>query len=150
MKVRDLLSELSVDRCHRLHFLQMAAEKTCKAHLSAENGNRDVKRTHAYVRQVLPVIARVFYSRAIGGSSIPIWQLQEIRRLASEVEILAPASNSGEVRNDNSEYPWLDAQGVVQIPCEYKFANIDDGGKAITLIIKLLRAAAREYASEGS
>ncbi|HXW15193.1 MAG TPA: hypothetical protein VEN79_11845, partial [Terriglobia bacterium] len=49
-------------KCHRLHFLQMAAEKTCKAHLTLENGHEMVKNRHAYVKDNLPLIARNFYA----------------------------------------------------------------------------------------
>lgn len=146
LQARDVLANSQVDRCHRLHFLQMAAEKTCKAHLSFEDGNRDVKRSHAYVRQVLPIIARNSYSEFHGGAALPAWQLSDIRRLASEIEVLAPACDAGDVRYDNSEYPWLDARGLVQIPCDYKFSRIDDEGRTFVLVIKLLRAAANMYA----
>ena len=146
LRARETLELPSVDRCHSLHFLQMAAEKTCKAHLSAENNNRDVKRTHAYVRQVLPVVARAFYSRLNNGTAMPQWQVAQVRRMSAEIELLAPACDDGESRMDNSEYPWLDGQGLVQVPCEYKFMSIDEGSKTFTLVIKLLRAAANVYA----
>jgi hypothetical protein len=146
LRAREALLEADVDRCHRLHFLQMAAEKTCKAHLSDANENDDVKRSHAYIRKVLPVIAREFYPKLGRSEKISGWQLEQLRRLAAEVEVLAPACDAGDARNDNTEYPWLDAQGTVQVPCEYKFLNIDDGGKALALMVKLLRAGASSYA----
>ena len=67
LQARDVLANSLADRCHRLHFLQMAAEKTCKAHLSFENGDRDVKRSPAYVRQVLPIVARNFTPNSTVG-----------------------------------------------------------------------------------
>ena len=149
LRVRETLVAAragQVDRCHQLHFLQMAAEKVCKAHLSAANGNRDVKRTHAYVAKILPILAKAFYTRLDGQGSLTSWQSGQIRRLAEEIELLAPACNADEARNDNSEYPWLDAKGIVQIPCEYKFGNIDDRDKGVVLTIRLLRAAATAYA----
>ncbi len=145
LRVREKLVVAGVERCHALHYLQMAAEKTCKAHLSAGNGNKDVRRTHAYVASVLPVIARVFYPRMNESAELQRWQLAEVRRLATEIELLAPACDAGEVRNDNSEYPWQGAQGQVETPCEYGFPNIE-GGKTLTLVIKLLRVAAASYA----
>lgn len=147
LRVREILVVARAERCHQLHFLQMAAEKACKAHLSAANGNRDVKRTHAYVAKILPILAKAFYSSLNGQTSLTEWQSVRIRRLAEEIELLAPSCNADEVRNDNSEYPWLDGQGVVQIPCEYKFGNIDDQDKAMVLTIRLLRAAAAAYAA---
>jgi len=44
-----------------------------------------------------------------------------------EIEVLAPACDEGDLRQDNSEYPWEDAQGAVCIPCQYAFPKIDDG-----------------------
>jgi len=120
--------------------------EACKAHLSAANGNRDVKRTHAYVAKILPILAKAFYTRLDSHSPLTGWQSAQIRRLAAEIELLAPACDEGKTRNDNSEYPWMDGHGVVQVPCEYRFANIDDQDKAVMLTIRLLRAAAKAYA----
>jgi len=36
---REILVRGNAEKCHRLHFLQMAAEKTCKAYLTMTNGN---------------------------------------------------------------------------------------------------------------
>ncbi|MCZ7646608.1 MAG: hypothetical protein M5U26_15195 [Planctomycetota bacterium] len=51
--------------CQHLHFLQMAREKLCKAHLynigSAQPGALDS--SHAYVEKQLPVILRIQYDR---------------------------------------------------------------------------------------
>ncbi len=146
LQVREMLIEQGAELCHRLHFLQMASEKVCKAHLSAGSDNQDVRHSHAYIAAVIPVLARQFYSRRNLRSPLSHWQVVQLRRLANEVELLAPACDAGESRPDNSEYPWLDAQGEIQTPCEYRFPNIDDRDKSITLLVKLLRAAADQYA----
>jgi len=86
------------------------------------------------------------YSEFHGGQALPVWQLSDIRRLAWEIEVLAPACDAGDIRVDNSEYPWLDAGGLVQVPCDYKFSRINDESRTFVLVVKLLRAAARTYA----
>jgi len=134
-----------VARCHPLHFLQMAAEKTCKAYLSAGSGNADVRRTHSVVKSVLPVIARELY-RSNETSALPGWQRRRLASLAMEIEVLAPGATIGEVRKDNCEYPWADVRGVIVVPCEHKFAKIDEDERTFAVLIRLLRAAAKEYA----
>ena len=49
LNVREILIQANAHKCHRLHFLQMAAEKACKAHLIMANGHEKVRKTHAYV-----------------------------------------------------------------------------------------------------
>jgi len=39
LDVREILVRGNTEKCHRLHFLQMAAEKTCKAYLTIANGH---------------------------------------------------------------------------------------------------------------
>ena len=45
--------------CHKLHFLQMACEKLCKAHL-IQRGTppRDLQGSHGYIANPLPVVIR--------------------------------------------------------------------------------------------
>jgi hypothetical protein len=149
---RQALSDLSArealvkaEKCHRLHFLQMAAEKTCKAHLIAANGHDHVRRSHAYIAHHLPQIARHFYGKLNDNNEISHWELSEIKRLAREIEMLAPACKGGDVREDNSEYPWEDGRGNICIPCEYSFPNLDDENRTIIRLINLIRAAAKSY-----
>ncbi len=145
LNVREILARGNVERCHRLHFLQMAAEKTCKAYLTIANGHENVRKTHAYVARNLPMIARQFYSLLNDKNDISRWEISEIKRLAREIEVLAPACDYGDVREDNSEYPWQDGKGKVQTPCEYRFPNIDDGSRTITRLIRLIRMASESY-----
>ncbi len=145
--LREKLVDADAHKCHRLHFLQMAAEKVCKAYLTIVNGHDNVRRTHAYVAKNLPIIARHFYTVINDDNEISRWEISEIRRLAHEIEVLAPACDDGNVREDNSEYPWLDGRGHVRTPCEFNFPNIDDGSRAIMRLIRLIRTAAERYAS---
>lgn len=144
LDAHEKLAKANAHKCHRLHFLQMASEKVCKAFLTRHNGHANVRKTHAYVAKHLPRIAREFYLRA-NGSQMPPWQLNYIETLASEIQVLAPACDDGDVRLDNSEYPWKDGNGNVQVPSEYSFPNIDDGNRTIILLIRLIRMAAEAY-----
>jgi hypothetical protein len=147
LDAREKLERTGAHKCHRLHFLQMAAEKLCKAYLTTSNGHENVRKTHAYIERNLPLIARNFY-RGANNSRIPAWEISEIRKIARQVEVLAPACDDGGTRQDNSEYPWEDAQGNVRVPSEYNFPNIDDGptNKAIVKLIRLIRTASEVYA----
>jgi hypothetical protein len=143
LQAREALVRAGTDRCHHLHFLQMAAEKACKAHLVRMNGHDSVRKSHAYVARILPIIARQFYMAINNKSQIPVWEISEIRRLAHEIEVLAPACDGGDLRQDNSEYPWQDGQGDICVPCEYSFPNIND--REIVRLIRLIRTACESY-----
>jgi hypothetical protein len=145
LKAREALVDANADKCHRLHFLQMAAEKTCKAYLTAAGGHDRVRKSHAYIDGTLPAIARQFYGMLNDKNRISPWELSEIKRLAHEIQVLAPACDDGNLRQDNSEYPWEDGKGDVCIPCQYGFPGIDDGNRSIVRLIRLIRTAAESY-----
>jgi hypothetical protein len=145
LDARDALVCANAKKCHRLHFLQMAAEKACKAHLTMANGHENVRKTHAYVAKHLPIIARQIYSMINDNNQIAQWEIMEIKRLAREIELLAPACDGGDVREDNSEYPWEDGRGDIRIPCEYNFPNIDDNSRPIIRLIRLIHEASESY-----
>lgn len=149
LDVRESLADPKVKaaKCHRLLFLQMAAEKTCKAYLTMANGYDQVRKTHACIERVLPIVARQIYG-IVSHSPIPHWEMSQIRRLAHEIEVLAPACDGGERRRDNVEYPWEGPTGEVRTPCEYNFPNVDDKSRQIVRLIRLIRAAAESYCPE--
>ncbi len=143
LRAREAL--VNSEKCHRLHFLQMAAEKTCKAHLTAAGGHDQVRKSHAYIARVLPTIARHFYAARNDKNRKRDWEISEINRIAREIQVLSPACDEGDTRDDNSEYPWDDGNGNIRIPCEYSFPNIDDKHRSIVRIINLIRAAAESH-----
>lgn len=145
LRARETLVRANAEKCHRLHFLQMAAEKACKAYLTVKNGHNNVRKSHAYVARNLPIIARQFYAVINPDRKQARRQVSEIKQLAHEIEVLAPACDDGDVRRDNSEYPWEDEKGNIYTPCEYSFPNIDDGSRAIVGLIKLIRTACESY-----
>lgn len=146
LEAREILVRERAEKCHRLHFLQMAAEKACKAYLTMANGHENVRKTHAYVERNLPIIARQFYAMINDNNTISRWEVSEIKRIAHEIEVLAPACDDGDVREDNTEYPWQDGKGEVQTPCKYNFPNINDGNRTIIRLIRLIRTASESYA----
>jgi hypothetical protein len=145
LDAREALVRARIVKCHRLHFLQMAAEKACKAYLIA--GGKKVKKRHDVVEKYLPQLARHFYSLENQNNNIAQWELSQIKALAREIEALAPACDHGDSRRDNSEYPWENAQRRVVVPCEYSFARIDDGNRTIVRLIRLIRRAAESYSA---
>ncbi len=145
LDAREALVTAKSIKCHRLHFLQMAVEKTCKAYLTTMNGHESVKNSHAYISRTLPTIARQFYAAINDNNQITHWEMAEIRRVSHEIQVLSPACNDGGAREDNSEYPWEDGQGKIHIPCEYNFPNIDDGSRLIIRLIRLIRTASESY-----
>ena len=145
LRAREALARANAEKCHRLHFLQMAAEKACKAHLTLANGHDRVRKSHAYVARILPIIARHFYAVIHDNNVLTRWEISEIRRLAHEIEVLAPACDDNDLRKDNSEYPWEDGKGDICVPCEYSFPKIDDGSRTIVRLIQLIRTASESY-----
>ena len=105
LRAREMLANAGAEKCHRLHFLQMAAEKVCKAHLTFKSGHENVRKTHAYVARILPIIARLFYSVINANNQIARWEISQLQHLAREIELLAPACDDGNLRQDNSESP---------------------------------------------
>ena len=146
LDAREKLALAGAHKCHRLHFLQMAAEKVCKAHLTSGNGHENVRKTHAYIERNLLIIARFFYSKTNDDNSMAQWETRKMKQIATEIQVLAPACDAEGARPDNSEYPWQDGHGDVRTPCEYNFPNIDDEDRTIIRLIKLIRAASESYA----
>jgi hypothetical protein len=127
MSARDeLLGNASLPACQQLHFLQMACEKLCKAHLCASGSKpKDVQTSHGYTRRVLPLIFRAGFSREFNRElRQKAWLLQHIGHLAREINFLSPAVDDSGKRPDNCEYPWEET-GVVVVPAERQFTNLD-------------------------
>jgi len=112
--------------CHRLHYLQMCLEKLCKAYRYDrpldELSLRNLQSTHGVIAKILPQIVREHW-RQVGLGSARKDQLQRVREICRELDLLAPSVDDGGRRPDNVEYPWPSPEGVgMNVPCEYKFA----------------------------
>ena len=140
--------------CHSLQFLQMACEKVAKAYLCASGSDPDsVQGSHAYIRKVVPAIARDqlgVHPKPQGRFQRPV---QRINRLAGEVELLSPSVDDERRRPDNCEYPWEDRAGKIHVPAEWSFESgfpsfyrskhPDEG---LNALLKLLETAIHELA----
>lgn len=148
LEARNALAKAKAHKCHRLHFLQMAAEKICKAHMIREDRrDREIK-SHACVQKNLPQIARNLYADINASNKTIRRKIAVVKHFANEIELLAPACDLVGHRKDNSEYPWDDGSGRICVPCEYSFPNIDDEPEkspAFALLLKLLLGTAKSY-----
>jgi hypothetical protein len=141
----ELIQTLRVPDCHKLQFLQMACEKLVKSHLCSSNQDLEsLQTTHAcieahLVKVLKQVVATKNYS---GGQARDV--LHRTKRLAQEIELLAPAVKRGGKRPDNCEYPWVDGKGVLHVPVDHDFYPsllLEKGG--ITFL-KLVKEAIRQ------
>ncbi|WP_419806493.1 hypothetical protein [Terriglobus sp.] len=127
--------------CHRLHYLQMAAEKACKAYLySLQRGPAKYLYDHEVVEKVVSLQLRQPQYRAYAGALRRV-----IRTHAYQIDRLAPAVDRI-ARPDNCEYPWITPDGWVLVPSEYPFPQLDDQDRRFFATLKLLRELARSMA----
>lgn len=140
-----LLSNPRLPECHQLHFLQMAFEKTAKAHLIA--GGTDpfaIQSSHAYIAKVIPTIMRDALGRTAGARQS--WVIDAVRQLARRIELLHPQVDDGGSVPTNCEYPWPDRNGSVIAPSQHAFSlNLHSEKTAISMI-KEVRVRASELA----
>jgi hypothetical protein len=141
-KTFQALQPLPVPRCHKLLFLQMACEKLVKAHLCAAGTDPGtLQQSHAYIAGTLPVVLRQQALRLHFAGPRAREVLRQARRLAREIELLAPAVKRGGQRPDNCEYPWEDGRGKLHVPVDWTFYPsllLARGGRAF---LKLARGA---------
>jgi hypothetical protein len=135
--------------CHKLHFLQMACEKICKAYLfRSGSAIENLISSHAYTAKNLLLILRNQVERKTNRPlSKYSRKFHEIKLLAREIELLSPAVDDHHKRPDNCEYPWELSSGVIRIPCEYEFPNLSSlndnpGGREL---LKLIEISIQEF-----
>jgi hypothetical protein len=120
-----LHADSPLPECQKLHFLQMACEKLCKAYLCKAGSDPLVLQTsHAYTAKNLPIILRQQIS--LMGDKAPKnskFLIQRSQELAREIELLAPSVDDGGRRPDNCEYPW-EKNGKLYVPAEWSFSNL--------------------------
>ena len=114
-----LLARSTLPTCHRLHYLQMWLEKLCKAHLWFRAGTADDLRSkHGVVEKILPQLIKSHW-RKIGFTQPP--QIEAIRSLCREIDLLHPQVDDNGRRPDNVEYPWKGSLGNVETPAQWQF-----------------------------
>lgn len=131
-RVYDVLcTSPGVDECQRMHYLQMALEKSAKAHFWGTSGvgtpDSKVNRSHKVAEKFLPLVVRQHWASTRPGTPMPGHLKRAIKLLCQEVDLLAPAVLDGESRRDNCEYPWevMDDQGdvvAVHSPLDHEFS----------------------------
>lgn len=115
--------DFSVPVCHRLQFLQMVCEKLCKAHLCRQGTDpSQVQGSHAYVAKTLPIICEERLRRRKLKTGRLDAVVRFCKRLAREIELLAPSVDDGGRRPDNCKYPWVDGLDHIHLPAEWQFA----------------------------
>lgn len=131
-EVYAVLTEKSgLPNCHRLHYLQMALEKSAKAHFwgGPGAGSRSSKeaRIHDVAEKYLPRVFERYWMEKNGRKRIPGGTMKAVKALCREADRLAPAVHDEERRRDNCEYPWevVDHSGIVsdlRSPLDHEFA----------------------------
>ncbi|MCE5276441.1 MAG: hypothetical protein ABFD92_11280 [Planctomycetaceae bacterium] len=140
---------LSLNPCHQLHYLQMAAEKLCKAHLSSQGQPQSVLETsHAFIAGPLPVIVRQIIARD-SGRSRQGWLLTAIRKLTRQIELLHPQVDDGGRTPANCIYPWEGPGRNVIAPVDHPFGLNLLHEQAGTTLLKIMRTAIDELIAEG-
>jgi hypothetical protein len=139
-----LQSNRDLPECQKLHFLQMACEKLAKAYLCKSGADpKSLQASHAYTAKNLPLIIRRQLDTARVRNPKTIREIvKNTRRLAREIELLAPAVDAGGKRPDNCEYPWENGNEKLHIPAEWTFSTIQLLAQpAGRTILKLIREA---------
>lgn len=160
----------TISECHRLHYLQMALEKSAKAFFWAGPGsNQDyskVNSQHKVVKKYLPDVYRHFH--AVRRLTIHGGRMASVKQFCQEVDLLAPASDKEEksgheddkpdkegLRPDNCEYPWhvLDSAGAImhiQSPLDYEFSptRLMKAGGVVLDFLRVIRSEVQKLAAE--
>ncbi len=137
LDAHDLLG-VSGDKCHRLHFLQMAAEKLCKAFLISGDGYDKLPFKHCIISKYLPVIIR-------GSLANEFRTRASLKAHLIFIKHISPSCHANKSRPENSEYPWIESQDRVAVPCDYSFPNIDETDRRFVGLKKQMRTAASQY-----
>ncbi len=141
----QLLRNERLPVCHHLHFLQMAAEKLCKAHLSAQGQPQDVLETsHAFIAGPLPLNVRQVIARDAQKLQRDTWVVAAIRKLSRQIELLHPQVDDKRRVPSNGVYPWMAATGVVLAPRDHAFEMSLLHEKAGATLLKIMVAVADE------
>jgi hypothetical protein len=124
-KAYNALATTTLPVCHRLHYLQMWMEKLCKAYLwHSAVINKDLLHRHQVVGVVLPRLVEGHWRRlAAYNKSTP--DMERVRSLCREIDLLHPQVDDNGRRPDNVEYPWT-FNGVTYTPTQHTFPLVQD------------------------
>ncbi len=146
----DLLQSLSrgnVAYAHRLHYLQMSAEKLAKAVLTAPAAKAPPEASHAVLVRMLQTLkGQPGIRRALGFDEASVFRayIDSLLDLAGRIEQLAPAL--AKFTQPNPEYPWRDhGAGDIVAPCGYDFPEFDPTNPKLAKMHDLIRQLLRVY-----
>ena len=129
--------------CHRLHYLQMAAEKLAKSFMYADTAPPE-RMTHRVLVSFLKLSkGRPEIRDAMGYSNnYPAYvsYVDSLLATAEHVEQLAPVGT--DCKTLNAEYPWQkSASDPVTCPCLYEYPEfpMTDMTRFMALVSRLLR-----------
>lgn len=100
--------------------------------------------SHAYVAKQLPIIARQFLAREAGKLPKDTWIVAAIRKLARQIEFLAPAVDDDRRSPANCEYPWPLPDDEIIAPADHTFGLSLLHEKAGTTVLKIMHLAIDE------
>ncbi len=121
-EMRHRLNDPKVEYSHRLHYLQMVAEKLAKAGLSSPADADPPKTGHnAIVRYLQTLKGQAFMRRKLGMKRNAYRKfIDSILPQAYSLERLAPSAAG--ITRPNPEYPWRDpGTGDISAPIDYDF-----------------------------
>lgn len=131
------LNQHQKERCHQVHYLQMACEKLAKAIL-AQSANQMPRVSHftftaglKQLKQRVDIIHQLQYSTK---KEAFYRQIDSLLPLAEQIEKIVPESQA---RQPNPEYPWL-SNDTVFSPLDYPFDEILSQRIQLTRLQRLL------------
>ena len=142
MAVYELLALMNeVERCHKLHYLQMACEKIAKAYRLRDMGMtiEETESSHkAFSKFIEGHLKSPDVKKQYAGKKELLLHTERFaRKLAEDIEKLAPAIDR-EATPQNAEYPWEDSEKII-CPCDHDFSrlsrlNTPDGERFIEIV----------------
>lgn len=117
-----------------MHYLQMALEKSAKAHFWMTDGSGTdesrINTQHQVIARILPRVYEEYWRRQNGRRTMPRRIRQATRHLCREIDFLSPSAVGKEQRPDNCEYPWTltDESNLtigIQSPLDHHFSPTD-------------------------
>ncbi|GMV98801.1 MAG: hypothetical protein AMXMBFR83_31490 [Phycisphaerae bacterium] len=127
--------------CHRLHYLQMVAEKLAKSMLTPPGSREAPPSSHsAFVRMLQVLKTRPEVRRQLGFEEAAQFKryIDSLLALAARIEGLAPAQ-AGLIR-PNPEYPWRDPPtGQIHAPARFDFPEFDPRDARLIKLHGLIR-----------
>ncbi len=135
-----VIEQLKSEPCHRLHYLQMSAEKLAKG-LSSDSSNVPPIPSHVAIIRMLQLIkGRPEVRKALGFQNSATFNeyIGSLLDIATKIQSLAPSV--ARMSQPNPEYPWLDkSTGLIQAPCDHEFTAFSSTNPQLTKFLSLVR-----------